>query len=98
MKAASQNKDEDTCFLWFDFMQNLPLQNILVQEVFYMRQLWVNGFSIHDLKINKSKIYMYHEGEAKKSLNEVSSMLLNYINTEVPDTVNHLVLYSTNKS
>lgn len=66
MKAASENKDDDTCFLCFDFMQNLPLPNIPVQEIFYMRQLWVNVFSIHNLKTNKSKLYVYHEGEANK--------------------------------
>ena len=98
MKAASENKDEDTCCLCFDFMQNLPLPNIPVQEIFYMRQLWVNVFSIHDMKSNKSKIYMYHEGEANKSPDEVCSMILNYINTEVPSTVKHLVLFSDGPS
>lgn len=98
MKAASENKDEDTCCLCFDFMQNLPLPNIPVQEIFYMRQLWVNVFSIHDLKTNKSKIYMYHEGGANKSPDEVCSMILNYINTEVPNTVKHLILFSDGPS
>jgi len=67
MKSAAANRDEDTSVLCFDYMQNLPLPNIPLQEIFYMRQLWVNVFSIHDLKINKSKMYMYHEREAHKS-------------------------------
>ena len=87
MKEASNNKDDETTALCFDYMQNLPLPNIPVQEIFYMRQLWVNVFSIHDLKTNKSKIYLYHEGEGNKSPEEVCSFLLNYINTEIPSTV-----------
>lgn len=98
MKAASENKDDDISFLCFDFMQNLPLPNIPVQEIFYMRQLWVNVFSIHDLKTNKAKIYMYHEGEANKSPDDICSMILNYINTEIPNTVKHLVLFSDGPS
>ncbi|KAJ4430647.1 hypothetical protein ANN_19237 [Periplaneta americana] len=58
MQEASKNDDEETVD-----MQNLPLPNIPVQEIFYLRQLWVNVFSIHDLTTSKSKIYLYHEGE-----------------------------------
>lgn len=98
MKEMSKNQDEDTAAVCFDFMQNLPLPNIPVQEIFYMRQLWVNVFCIHDLKSNKSKMYMYHEGEGNKSPDEVCSFLLNYINTEVPNTVKNLTLFSDGPS
>ena len=66
LKAASENKDEETAAICFDYMQNLPLPHIPVQEVFYMRQLWVNNFCIHNLKTNKAKMYVYHEGVANK--------------------------------
>ena len=33
----------------FDYMQNLPLPNIPVQDFFYYRQLWVYLFEIHNL-------------------------------------------------
>lgn len=58
LKAAKENKDEGTV-LYFDYMLNLPLPNIPVQEIFYMRQLWVNIFCIHDVKTNNAKMYMY---------------------------------------
>ena len=41
--------DSTVSTIAFDFMQNLPLPNIPVQEVFYFRQLWVNTFGIHNL-------------------------------------------------
>lgn len=59
-------------------MSNLPLPNIPVQEIFYMCQLWVNVFCIHDVKTNQAKMYIYHEGEANKSPDEVYPFLLHY--------------------
>lgn len=61
----TKNKDEETVVICFDYMQNLPLPNIPVQEVFYMRQLWLNVICVHDMKTNKASMYTYHEGEAK---------------------------------
>ena len=51
----------------FDYMQNIPLPMIPVQETFYLRQLSVDLFSIHDVKCNKGHVYVYHEGTARKS-------------------------------
>jgi hypothetical protein len=75
-------------------MQNLPLPNIFVQEVFYLHQLWVNVFCIHDLKNNNTKLYVYHEGEANKSPDEVCSFLWHYIQNEVPNSTKKLLLFS----
>lgn len=54
----------------------------------------MNVFCIHDLKSNKAKLYLYHEGEANKCPDEVCSFLLNYIQNEVPNTVKKLLLFS----
>lgn len=98
IKNESKSNDENTVSLCFDYMQNLPLMNIPVQEIFYMRQLWVNVFCIHDLKTGKSKMYLYHEGEANKPPDEVCSFLLDYINKEVSASVRKLVLFSDGPS
>lgn len=79
LKEATENQDDDTVAICSDYMSNLPLLNIPVQEVFYMRQLWVNTFCIHNMKTNKATFYTYHEGEANKSPDEVSSFLLHYL-------------------
>ncbi|KAL4152920.1 hypothetical protein QTP88_000753 [Uroleucon formosanum] len=39
LNTAKENKDDDTVVLCFDYMSNLPLPNIPVQEIFYMCQL-----------------------------------------------------------
>lgn len=67
--------NDDVAGLCMDFMQNLPLPCIPVQEVFYLRQLWVNTFCIYDLKTGNSYFFLYHEGVAKKGANESCSFL-----------------------
>lgn len=86
--------EPDTYGICVDFMQNLPLPHIPVQEIFYYRQLWVNCFCIYDFKTKKSKIYLYHEGIAKKGGNEVSSFLYNFIQNMLPETAKEIHVFS----
>lgn len=80
--------------LVFDYMQNLPLPHIPVQEIFYLRQLWVNCFCVHNLKTQKSLLFVYHEGRANKGANEVCSFLHYYINEYLDKSITELHLYS----
>lgn len=91
------NKDDDTAVIAFDYMQNQPLPLIPVQEVFYLRQLWVNVFGIYNLKSNLADLYMYHEGQANKGPDEDCSFLWMYIST-LPPSVKKLVLFSDGPS
>ena len=65
-------------------MQNIPLPIIPVQETFHLRQLSVNLFSIHNVKCNKVHVYVYHEGTARKSPDEVCSFVYNYLLSAPP--------------
>ena len=78
----------------FDYMQNLPLPNIPVQEFFYYRQLWVYLFEIHNLTNSSGYFYTYHEGQAKKSPNEVCTFLHDYIQNHIPTEVKELHIFS----
>jgi hypothetical protein len=64
----------------FDFMQNLLLPHISVQEIFKIRQLLVYTFGIHNLKTSKTPFFVHPEGIAKKAANDECSFLLKYIN------------------
>lgn len=86
--------DEKVGGICMDFMQNLQLPQIPVQEIFYLRQLTVNVFNIHDVATNKAKFYVYHEGLAKKGPNEICSFLLDYINEVLDAGVRHLHVFS----
>lgn len=79
----------------FDFMQNIQLPKTPVGDVFYYNELTVNVFCIHNVKKNTAAMYIYHEGIAKKSPDEVCSFLLDYI-TLNSDGITELHLYSDN--
>lgn len=91
---AQSLKDDHVAGIVIDYMQNLPLPHIPVQEVFYYRQLWVFVFCIHNLKTNKARFYSYHEGEALKGPNEICTFINDYINECVADTVTELHIFS----
>lgn len=78
----------------FDYMQNLPLPVLPVQEIFYYRQLWIYSFEIHNLRTGAGHFYMYHEGQALKGPNEVCTFLNDYITNHIPQEVEELHLFS----
>jgi len=59
-----------------------------------MRHLCVNTFCIHDVKTNQAKMFMYHEEEARKSPNEVCSLLLHYFENCIPVNTKNIILFS----
>ncbi|CAH1114650.1 unnamed protein product [Psylliodes chrysocephalus] len=59
-----------------DYMQNLSIPSIPVQDTFYLHQLTVYVFNIDNLKTGESFFYIYHEGLGKKGPNEVCSFVL----------------------
>lgn len=87
-------EDSKVAAICMDFMQNLQLPQIPVQETFYLRQLTVNVFNIHNIANDKAMFYVYHEGVAKKGPNEVSSFLTDYISNVMDKDIRHLHVFS----
>lgn len=77
----------------FDFQQNLPLPHIRTSDVFYKSQLWYYVFGIHDLADDSASMYVYTEDVAKKGANDVTSMILHYLNNK-DLRHSHLVIFS----
>ncbi|KAJ8885977.1 hypothetical protein PR048_012183 [Dryococelus australis] len=77
--------------LSFDYMQNLPLSHLKTNAIFYSCQLWHNVFGVHDLGSDNVTVFTYHEGDGTKGSNEVTSMLLTYINNN-NEPLDNLVL------
>lgn len=84
VKTLCENKPEVGAIV-FDYMQNLPLPKIPVQEMFYLRKLWLYVFCCHDITANIADFYVYPEGEAKRGPDEVCSMLWMKIKSLSPD-------------
>lgn len=96
MSTEQSKGNEDVLGICFDFMQNLQLPQIPVQEIFYLRQLTVNVFGIHNLKTGNAVFYVYHEGLGRKGPNEVCSFILDYIEEFVPENIRVLQLFCDN--
>lgn len=87
---------ENVLGLVFDYMQNISLPKIPVQEIFYLRQLTLNVFCVFNTNTDTAHYYVYHEGQAHKGPDEVSSFLMHYIQNFVPESVTELHLFSDN--
>lgn len=103
-KFYNQLKKERDCktephvlSLCMDYMQNIQLPQIPVQETFYLRQLTVNVFCIHDIKKNTAMTYLYHEGTTNKGSNELCSLLMDYLENVTPE-IKEIRLFSDNCS
>ncbi|XP_023234632.1 uncharacterized protein LOC111634158 [Centruroides sculpturatus] len=92
IKALCQEQD-DVGAIVFDYIQNMPLLVITVQEMFYYQQLWLYRFEIHDLKNNTGHFYTYHEGQTLKGPNEVCSFIYDYIK-KIPPEIQELHIFS----
>lgn len=93
VEELSKSRD-DVLGLCFDYMQNISLPCIPVQEMFYYRQLSLYPFCIKNLKTDESRFFLYHEGIALKGPNETCSFLYNYILEQVPHTVRELYIFT----
>ena len=88
-------RKQDVLSISFDFMQNISLPKVPVVELFYLRQLTVNVFCITNIKNKTSSIYLYHEGEASKSPNEVCSFVYDNLK-QVPENIKEIRIFSDN--
>lgn len=94
--AECKKKDSAITAIAFDYMQNVHLPEVPVQDLFYAVQLNVNVFCIHDIGSGKAFYYIYHEGEANKGPDEVCSFLLDYINNVANPESKELRLFCDN--
>lgn len=94
-KSQDGQKETHVLSLAFDYMKTVSLPKVPVQELYYLRQLSVNIFGIHHIKDNKTTIFLYHEGIAKKGPNEVCSFINEYLKS-IPDHYTELRLFCDN--
>lgn len=88
-----QNESRKNGAICIDYMQNISLPFIPVQETFYLRQLTVSVCCIHNLKDNSAHFIVYHEGVGGKGPNEVSTFLHQYLKENMGD-VEHLHVFT----
>lgn len=94
MRELKSNNNPEVGAITFDYMQNVYLPVVPIQDTFYRRQLTVSIFEIHCLKTGKGTFFVYHEGTGSKGANEVCSLLHSYIQENIPETVRLLHVFS----
>ncbi len=77
--TSMAKEDGSIACLSFDFEQNLPLPHIPTNDIFYLRQLWVYVFGIHDCATNEASMFVWPESIAHRGSNEVVSCLHQYL-------------------
>lgn len=89
-------KESNVECLVFDFMQHVPVPHLPVNEVFYLRQMWVYTFGIHHYFQggDKDYFYMWCECDAQHGANEVISCLNHFIENKVGQQCDTLMLFS----
>ncbi|KAJ8894363.1 hypothetical protein PR048_007010 [Dryococelus australis] len=65
-----------------DYMHNISLPCIPVQELFYYRQLSVFPFDIHNLKTDVARFFLYHEGQANKVPSVAGKFTVNMVTSD----------------
>ena len=89
-------ENADTVALCFDYMQNVSMPKIPVQDLFYLRKLTVCVFCVYNLKTEQPVLFIYHEGNAKKGPNEVCSFLMKYIEQYIDQSCKKLLIFCDN--
>ena len=77
----------------FDLMQNLPVPTLTHGSMFYLRQLWVYNFGIHNTTSSSVSMYMWNESVAGRGADEICSCLQQYIQ-QLPSKIQRLTCYS----
>ncbi|KAJ4437583.1 hypothetical protein ANN_17728 [Periplaneta americana] len=57
-----------------------PNDHCVFQDMYYYRQLTISVFSVHSMKTSEMSFCVYHEGQAKKRLNEDLSLFCDITN------------------
>jgi hypothetical protein len=94
IKSSAIN-DNTVCAISIDFEKNLPLPITKVSYEYYLRQLWIHNFCIHDMKSGKADMFPSFENFAAKGPNETISCLDFYIRNRISG-IKKLFIFSDN--
>ena len=72
-------KDRHFCAATFDLQQVMYLPQSNRCEIFYKRRLSCYNFTVYELNSKEGHCYFWHEGQAKRGANEISSHLYHFL-------------------
>ena len=92
-QCKNWRRAERVTSITFDLQQNLPVPTLTHGAMFYLRQLWVYNFGIHDCSKDTAVMCMWDETIAGRGASEIISCLMQYI-SQLPPSVKTLTCYS----
>lgn len=96
LAEVQKSTDSSEMIICFDFEKNLPLPVTNAQDEYYISQLWLHIFGIHNLKTHKATMYTYTENFAQKGPNEVITCLSDYIEKHKAPLQTKLIIFCDN--
>lgn len=91
--TEKSKSDTDLLVITFDLQQNLPVPTLTHSSMFYLRQLWVYNFGIHDCGTGSATMCIWNETIAGRGANEIISCLLQFLR-QLRSKTTKLVCYS----
>ena len=85
--------DSSAHVITFDLQQNIPVPTLTHSAMFYLRQLCVYNFGIHECDSGNGIMCVWNECIAGRGSDEIASCLLQYF-TELRSTATKLACYS----
>lgn len=89
-----QDQDPKVAVISMDLQQTLPLPQTSTNLQYYKRRLWTYTVDIHNMKSGRATMHLWDETCARPGSAEVASCLLHYIDREVDDGIDRLVIFS----
>ena len=77
--SGNSKSDHTSCVITFDLQQNLLVPTLTHEAMFYLRQLWIYNFGIHDCSHDLAVMCMWNETIAGRGSDEIISCLLQYL-------------------
>lgn len=81
------------CFT-FDLQKTLETPSLSTNVAYYKRQLWTYNLCVYDEIHKVAYMYIWNESIASRGAQEIGSALLYHFKHHLPDTTNHIILYS----
>ena len=78
IRLDTSKDDPDNLVLTFDMQQTLPVPTLTHGSMFYLRQLWVYNFGIHECSNESAVMCLWNECIAGRGSSEMISCLMEY--------------------
>lgn len=97
MKQKKEDIDDNVTVICIDLQQTIPIPKLSTNVAYYHRKLWMYNCCIHNLKKNKSSMFVWDEVTGGRGSIEITSCLRKWIGMEHDEKAfNNLIVFSDN--